>query len=331
MLRVLASTAAAALVSTGICRFFVNCSFRRTTKEITMVPFSPSRSQTEDFRQYRTESTFYPKTYDTFATPSFYADSARSRWDSGEAHLYPSRGEPYYEPSSAQYASYFSGAAPLGPPALAFVPAREEFDGPSGSTQQAYNAGMLQEIKCEHFGATNYGFEYGTTYPLSSTAQNMVDLDLSMEAPRRTTSPNSTISGSEVGSVSFATDEQLCNLSAVEPDNIASEITAPHTAIFLNYNASEMTVGDPGVGKANQRKTLTATEKDLERRRKNNEASRKSRAQRKDRFLMDVREVEFLKIENQRLKDFLNELELVIKEANDTLIAKFKYQLPTAS
>lgn len=96
-------------------------------------------------------------------------------------------------------------------------------------------------------------------------------------------------------------------------------------------NTSEITAGDSRIGKTNQRKTLTATEKDLERRRKNNEASRKSRAQRKDRFLMDVREVEFLKIENQRLKDFLNELELVIKEANDTLIAKFKYQLPTAS
>ena len=45
---------------------------------------------------------------------------------------------------------------------------------------------------------------------------------------------------------------------------------------------------------------------------------------------MDVREVEFLKTENQRLKDLLTELELVIKEANDTLIAKFKYQLPRA-
>ncbi|VDM20612.1 unnamed protein product [Hydatigera taeniaeformis] len=96
-------------------------------------------------------------------------------------------------------------------------------------------------------------------------------------------------------------------------------------------NISERIEESSRIEKANQKKTLTATERDLERRRKNNEASRKSRAQRKDRFLMDVREVEFLKIENQRLKDFLTELELVIKEANDTLIAKFKYQLPTAS
>ncbi|KAL5961670.1 hypothetical protein TSMEX_010596 [Taenia solium] len=293
-----------------------------------MVPFSPSHSQTEDFRQYRTESTFYPKTYDTFTTPSFYADSGGGRWDSGQAHLYPARGEAYYEPSAAQYASYFAGAAPLGPPAHAFVPAREEFD---PSTQQVYNGGMLQEIKCEHFGVPNYGFEYEIACPMSSTVQNTVDLDLSMEAPRRTASPNSTISGSEVGSVSFTTEEQLCNLSAVEADNISPKKSASHTAMFLNHNASATTAGDSRTGKTSQRKTLTATERDLERRRKNNEASRKSRAQRKDRFLMDVREVEFLKIENQRLKDFLNELELVIKEANDTLIAKFKYQLPTAS
>lgn len=103
-----------------------------------------------------------------------------------------------------------------------------------------YHAAIEEEqinfgLRCEHFGVPNYGFEYGTVCPMSSTAQNMVDLDLSMEAPRRAASPNSTISGSEVGSVSFATDEQLCNLSVVEPDNISSETIAPHTAIFLNH------------------------------------------------------------------------------------------------
>lgn len=113
-----------------------------------MVPFSPSHSQTEDFRQYRPESSFYPKTYDTFATSSFYTDSGGGRWDSGQAHPYhPARGEAYYEPSAAQYASYFTSAAPLGPPAHTFVPSRGEFDALNGSTQQAYNGGMLQEIK----------------------------------------------------------------------------------------------------------------------------------------------------------------------------------------
>ncbi|KAH9283707.1 hypothetical protein ECG_04092 [Echinococcus granulosus] len=295
-----------------------------------MVPFSSTHSQTEDFRSYRTESVLYPKAYDTLMTPSFYSDSGGCRWDSGEAHLFPARAETYYEPSAAQYTSYFAGAAALSPSAHAFAPVREEFGAPNGRAQQAYNGGMPQETRCEHFRVPNYGFEYGTGCPISSTTQNMVDLDLPTEPPRRTASPNSTVSGSEVGSVSFATDEQLCSLSVVEPDNTSPEIVAPHPAILLNHNVSEINERDSKIGKSNQKKILTATEKDLERRRKNNEASRKSRAQRKDRFLMDVREVEFLKIENQRLKDFLTELELVIKEANDTLIAKFKYQLPTA-
>ncbi|VDM27549.1 unnamed protein product [Hydatigera taeniaeformis] len=127
--------------------FKFNAADRTTTTDITMVPFSPSHSQAEDFRQYRTESGFHPKAYDTFATTSFYAGSGGSRWDTGEAHLYPPRGESYYEPSAAQYASYFTGATTLGPPVHPFATGREEFDFPNGSIQQSYNGGMLQEIK----------------------------------------------------------------------------------------------------------------------------------------------------------------------------------------
>ena len=74
--------------------------------------------------------------------------------------------------------------------------------------------------------------------------------------------------------------------------------------------------------------TYASNVKELERRRKNNEASRRSRAQKKDRVKMEMREVEYLKCENERLRNLLSELELVIQEANDTLIAKFKEQIP---
>lgn len=41
---------------------------------------------------------------------------------------------------------------------------------------------------------------------------------------------------------------------------------------------------------------------------------------------MEIKEVEFLKTENVRLRELLKELELAIKEANDALISKFHYQ-----
>ena len=44
------------------------------------------------------------------------------------------------------------------------------------------------------------------------TSRNIVDLDLSSGASRRVVSPNSTNSGSETGSVGFATDEQHSSL-----------------------------------------------------------------------------------------------------------------------
>ncbi len=69
------------------------------------------------------------------------------------------------------------------------------------------------------------------------------------------------------------------------------------------------------------------TQKQLERRRKNNEASRKSRAQKKDRFLLSVREVEDLRKENKKLKEFIRDLDAAIQESNDALMATFRQHI----
>lgn len=57
--------------------------------------------------------------------------------------------------------------------------------------------------------------------PLAS--QTLVEMDVSTDIQRRTISPNSTLSSSDIGSVGFNSDEQPCIHPALESDNTMTE------------------------------------------------------------------------------------------------------------
>ncbi|VDD82351.1 unnamed protein product [Mesocestoides corti] len=184
--------------------------------------------------------------------------------------------------------------------------------------------------KCELVTASCSLYNFGAGYNQPTTTKNLVDLDYLSEALPSTTSPDSTASDSEMSNSTLLSEENLGNWLSAEQANVSRDIlTSPPSTLQQHTRTGETRAEARGT-KLSSQKALTPSEKDLERRRKNNEASRKSRAQKKDRFLMDVLEVEHLRVENNRLRRFLAEVDSAIKEANDTLIAKFQYHLAGA-
>ncbi|KAM7537912.1 hypothetical protein Aperf_G00000067393 [Anoplocephala perfoliata] len=291
-----------------------------------MVPFPPQGLQIENYRQHRPDLVYHPKANDQFSTstPMFYNCNCNPHWNTGQPHMCPERyGEHYYQPSPGPLHTSYLTPAVTGlnaqVPAFPLAPSRE------GSTSQPTycSSNVSQEMKCNSFGLPNCGFDYNPICQMPPSSHTLVYLDISTDVQRRTISPNSTQSSSDIGSVGFNSDEQICIPSTAEPDIISPEFCeVPSNGNVIGNTDEETRTKN---GSTDQSKA----EKDLERRRKNNEASRKSRAQRRDRFLMEMKEVEFLKTENVRLRGLLKEVELAIKEANDTLIAKFQYQLPS--
>ncbi|KAM3179706.1 hypothetical protein ACTXT7_000147 [Hymenolepis weldensis] len=290
-----------------------------------MVPFAPQCLQLDDFRQYRSESGHYQKANDplTTSTPTVYTTNYNPHWNTGHTNYYPGRyGESCYQPNpGSQYFSYLPSvdATEHRPQISDFpiTPLREDYTPPQPNYGSSSSA--IPEIKYDNFGFPNYGFGYNPICQMPLASQTLVEMDVSTDIQRRTISPNSTLSSSDIGSVGFNSDEQPCIQPALESDNTMTETLSNS---FYNGIDTVSTDKEPKTDNTTQ----TKTEKDLERRRKNNEASRKSRAQRRDRFLMEIKEVEFLKTENVRLRELLKELELAIKEANDALISKFHYQ-----
>lgn len=290
-----------------------------------MVPFAPQCLQLDDCRQYRSESSHYQKVNDAFTTssPTVYTTNHNPHWNTGHSSYYPPRyGESCYQPNPGyQYSPYLS---PINVPEHRFqipefpiAPLREDYTPPQPN--YGISSSAFQEMKYNYFGFPNYGFGSNPICQMPPASQALVDMDVSTDNQRRTISPNSTLSSSDIGSVGFNSDEQACIQPALESGIITNEVSSNsfHKGIDTVNSDKEPRTDNT---------TQTKTEKDQERRRKNNEASRKSRTQRRDRFLKEIKEVEFLKTENVRLKELLKELELAIKEANDALISKFHYQ-----
>lgn len=290
-----------------------------------MVPFAPQCLHLDDCHQYRSESSHYRKVNDAFttSTPTVYTTNRNPHWNTGHSSYYPPKyGESCYQPNpNSQYSSYLSSIyVPehrFQIPEFPIAPLREDYTPPQPN--YAISSSAFQEIKYNYFGFPNYGFGCNPISQMPSTSQVLVDMDVTTDNQRRTISPNSTLSSSDIGSVGSNSDEQACIQPALESDIIINEIPS------ISFHKGINTVSDDKEPRTDNT-TQTKTEKDLERRRKNNEASRKSRTQRRDRFLKEIKEVEFLKTENVRLKELLKELELAIKEANDALISKFHYQ-----
>ncbi|VDO04093.1 unnamed protein product [Rodentolepis nana] len=288
-----------------------------------MVPFAPQSLQFDDYRQYRSESSHYQIVNDAFttSTPTVYTTNHNPHWNTGHSNYYPPRyGESCYQPiPGSQYSSYLSS---INVPEHRFqiqefpiAPLRENCTTPQPN--YAISSSAIQEMK--YFGFPNYGFGCNPISQMPPATQALVDMDVSTGNQRRTISPISTLSSSDVASVGFNSDEQACNQPAPESEIVINEMPSNSFHKGIDTNGADK---EPRTDNTTQ----TKTEKDLERRRKNNEASRKSRTQRRDRFLKEIKEVEFLKTENVRLKGLLKELELAIKEANDALISKFHYQ-----
>nr|CDS31276.1 expressed protein [Hymenolepis microstoma] len=281
-----------------------------------MVPFAPQCLQLDDCRQYRSESSHYQKVNDAFttSTPTVYTTNHSPHWNTGHSNYYPPRyGESCYQPNpGSHYSSYLSSInVPehrFQIPEFPIAPLREDYTPPQPN--YGISSSAFQEMKYNYFGFPNYGFGCNPICQMPPASQALVDMDISTDNQRRTISPNSTLSSSDIGSVGFNSDEHAFIQPTLESDIITNGIDT------VNADKEPRT----------DNTTQTKTEKDLERRRKNNEASRKSRTQRRDRFLKEIKEVEFLKTENVRLKELLKELELAIKEANDALISKFHYQ-----